>query len=329
LDSTRPPQIIVLEVAPCRDSVAASDELALALAPAAAPAPDWKVRVRFARSAGRITVQGEVLSPSDEAVASRTLSNAGADCASLARGVGVWASLVLDAEVERAKATASPSPPPVIEDPLAAPPAARAPTSLWPSGQEPDARSPELEVFLRHSKEERTVELGLTGFVMGGTGGGAVVGASVFGIFEASHGFFLRPALLAGHSVGVSPATEAPTTLLDSRFDACARVPGFYREGRGLQLDLCGGAEVGFSLVDEAARVSATSATPSSQTLPFIGLGPSLEIRGELTRNLAATVRGVGDVSLLRDSLTVAGGTVVTPPVFAGRAEVGLSWTLR
>ncbi len=334
MDSTPPPQIVVLEVAPCRDSLTASDELRQALAPAVAPAANWKIHVRFDQTGSRLTVHGEVLNPADETVASRSLSTVGADCASLARGVGVWASLVLDAEVERARANGTAVAGPtsgVLDDPLAAPPAGRATaTSLWPAGREPEPRSPELETFLKHAKEQRTVELGLSSFVMGGTGGGAIVGASAYGVFEAAHGFFLRPALLGGHSVGtLSQTAEAPATFLASRFDACARLPGLYREGRGLQLDLCFGAEVGFSVVDDGTVASSPGASTSSPALPFVALGPSMGLRGELTRNLSAIVRGVGDVSFLRDPVTLVSGAVVTPPVFAGRAEVGLSWSLK
>ncbi len=316
---------------PCRDAAAVRAQLDAALAPTLAPGASWTVRARFARAAGRVTAYGEVLDASAATVASRSLSTTGDDCASLAKGLGVWASLVLDAEVDRASSPRAAEP---ADDPLAAPAAARAGSdaSLWPKAHPPEPVSPEADLFLQHDKEARTVELGLSSFVMGGTGGGAIVGVSAYGVFEAAHGFFLRPALLGGHSVGALAATsEAPATFLASRFDACARLPGMYRDHRGLQLDLCAGAEVGFSLVDSGVVAAGQAGSDPNSTLPFAALGPSIGLRGELGSNLSAIIRGVGDISLLRESVTLAtpAGAMVTPALFVGRAEVGLSWSLR
>jgi hypothetical protein len=328
LDATRPPQIFIEQVAPCRDAAAAQAQLKDALAPALAPSASWTVRARFQRTGGRLVVKGDVIDGDDVTVATRTLSTSGSDCASLAKGLAVWASLVLDAEVERAKPqepevpAAPPAPPPQLPD-----------ASVWPGSQPAEPRSSDQDLFLAHSREQRTVELGLSTFVMGGRGGGAIIGPAAYGIFETAHGFFLRPTLLGGHSVGgLTATTEAPATFLASRFDACARLPGFYREGRGLQLDLCGGAELGFSRLDSGVVANAGTGAAGgggNSTLPFVGLGPSLGLRGELGASLSAIIRGVAELSLLRDSVTVVGGSVVTPPLVSGRAEVGLSWSLR
>jgi hypothetical protein len=257
-----------------------------------------------------------------EVVASRVLSTTGNECASLAKGLAVWASLVLDSEADRPKPPERSVP---LDDPLAGPPAARSDVTAWPTTPPPEARSPEADLFLEHGKNERTVELGLATFIMGGTGGGAVVGPAAYGVFEAAHGFFLRPAILVGHTVGEFVVQdEIPATFVASRFDACARLPGFYREHKGLQIDLCAGADVGFSLAD-----SGVIANNGSGTLPFVGVGPSVGIRGELASNLSATIRAVGDVNLLRDTVALANGQEATPPAFAGRGEVGLSWSLR
>jgi len=321
VDSTRPPHIVVEQVAACRDGVVARAQLEEALAPALAPGPSWMVRAKFERAGGRLSIHGDVIDADDVTVASRTLSTHGTDCASLAKGLAVWASLVLDAEVDRAKATpaggdTSPSPVPVV-----AVAGARPEESAWPESHAPDpheGRPADADLFLKHAKEERTVELGLSSFVMGGTGGGAIVGPAAYGIFETAHGFFLRPTLLGGHTVGgLSATAEAPATYLGSRFDACARLPGLYREGRGLSIDLCGGAELGFSLLDVGGSV------------PYAALGPSVGIRGELGTSLSAIVRGVGNVSLIRDGVMPSNGPEVAPAIFGGRAEVGLSWTLR
>ncbi len=260
------------------------------------------------------------------AVASRSLTTDGAVCASLAKGIGVWASLVLDAEVERAKSALRAESP---DDPLAGPPAARS-TSLWPTTAPPEPIPPEADVFLSHSRDKRTVELGLETFVMGGTGGGVVVGPTLYGIFEAAHGFFLRPTLLAGHSIGqLSQSAVAPATFVGSRFDACARLPGMYLERRGMQLDLCGGGEIGFSRVDSGVVAEGPPGSNPNLTQPFLALGPSFGLRGELGSSLSATIRGVTDLSVLRDEVLLSNGRSETPPLFAWRAEVGLSWSLR
>jgi len=325
VDSTRPPQVVLEPAVPCADAAAVQVELDKVLARARAPGPDWKVRARFEAATGHVTVYGEVVDAEGHPVASRTLSTGGTSCASLAKGLGVWASLVLDAEVDRARPASSPAS--LAEDPLAAPPAARSTESLWPTARPPEPRSPEADMFLEHTKQERTVELGLESFVMGGTGGGAIVGPAAFGVFEAAHGFFLRPSILVGHSIETG-SEETPATFLASRFDACARLPGMYRQGRGLQLDLCGGAEVGFSIVDSGLIANSPPGSSSNTTLPFLAVGPSFGLRGELGSSLSAVVRGVADISFLRDVVSF-GDAQVTPSILVGRAEVGLSWALR
>jgi hypothetical protein len=326
LDTTQPPEVVLEQVAPCRDGAVARAELKSALAPAVAPGAEWKIRARFARSAGHVTAHGDVVNADGVTVASRSLTTDGADCASLAKGLGVWASLVLDTEVERAKAS---TPADIDDDPLVGPAAARS-TSLWPTTTPPDPIPPEADVFLSHAKDKRTVELGLETFVMGGTGNGVLVGPSLYGIFEAAHGFFLRPTLLAGHSIGqLSQSAEAPATFVGSRFDACARLPGMYLEHRGMQLDLCGGGELGFSQVDSGSIAAGPTGSVPSPTQPFLALGPSFGLRGELGSSLSATLRGVADLSLLHDEVLRADGTPEPPSLFAWRAEVGLSWSVR
>ena len=328
MDSARPPQIVIVDVSPCRDAAAARAHLNEALGPALAPAASWTVRARFERRGARLFAHGDVTDADDITVATRTLSTPGSDCASLAKGLAVWASLVLDAEIDRAKPKD-----PVETTPPPAPPPFTPPPDVPVAGETAEERAKnrplEANLFLTHRQDERTVELGLSAFVMGGTGGGAIVGPAASAVFELAHGVFLRPTLLGGHSVGGLTTGEASATFLASRFDACGRLPGLYREGRGLQLDLCGGGEVGFSLVDSGVLAAPAPGTQSSGTLPFVAIGPSFSLRGELGGGLAAVVRGVGELSFLRDSVTVQNGTLVTPPLVGGRAEVGLSWTLR
>jgi len=323
LEHAHPPQVVLEELAPCRDRATLASELGAGLGPTTAPSADWELRIHFERAGTRVLGYGAVKNPHGAEVATRSLSADSPDCASLARGLGVWASLVLDAETERE--SAPPTSPNATDDPLVAPPAARAPAP-WPPTEK---RPPEADLFLKHASGERTVELGSEAFLMGGTGGGAILGPLIYGVFEAAHGFFLRPSILVGHSIGeLAPTTEAAATFLASRFDACARVAGMYLEHRGIQLDLCAGADIGFSHIDSSVPLAGPPGL--SRTLPFFGLGPSMGLRGELGNNLSASVRGVAEVSFLRDEVTLAHSvTPVSPPLIAGRAEVGLSWSLR
>ena len=324
LQNTVPPQIFLEEVSSCEDAVAIRGELDVALGATVAPGAGWQIRVRFEKAGGRLTGRGTVNDADGIPVATRALSTDGTQCASLARGLGVWATLVLDAEVDRTRA--APSRVDRTQDPVLGPLAART-TSVWPTAWPAVKRPPEADLFLRHAVEERTVELGVESFLMGGTGGGAVLGPSIYGVFEAAHGFFLRPALLVGHTIGgLSPTSAAAASFVGSRFDACARLPGMYLEHRGIQLDMCLGGDIGFSRLDSGVAAGATSAP----TLPFLGFGPSFGLRGELGNNLSATIRGVTELSFLRDDVTLASSsTRVSPSPFVGRAEVGLSWSLR
>jgi hypothetical protein len=320
VDSARPPQIVLEELSACPDAAAARAELGGVLAPSMAPTGGWSVTVRFARTGGHLSIDSLVADPNGLTVAHRQMSSDGAACAGLSKAVGVWASLVLDAEVERVKHGADETSAPV--EPPPAPPAARA-ASLWPDPDVSEKRSPEDAMFLRHERQERTIELGLETFLMGGTGGGPVLGPAIYGILEAGRGIFIRPTLMVGHSVGTADTTSTPETFAGLRLDGCARLPGFYREHRGLQLDLCGGAETGLSQVDSGG------AAPGSPSLtPFLAIGPSFGLRGELGSSLSATIRGVTEVALLRDQVNT-NSYIVSPSLFVGRAEVGLSWALR
>jgi hypothetical protein len=317
LDSTPAPQIVLEQVATCHDGAAARAELAGALGPSSAPTQGWTVTARFSRDGAHLSIDGSVTDPKGLGVAHRVMSADGVECAGLARAVGVWASLVLDAEVDRAKHAND-----EVVSPVAAPTAARS-TNAWADGDNADKPSPEADLFLRHARDERTIEIGLQSFLMGGTGGGAVLGPAVYGIFEAAHGIFLRPTLMVGHSVGTE-TTSADETFAGARLDGCARLPGFYREHRGLQLDLCAGAEAGFSQLDPG------EAQPgSTSTVPFAAFGPSFGLRGELGSSFSATIRGVTEISLLREELVLASAQRVDPSVFVGRAEIGISWALR
>lgn len=316
MDVPEPPQIVFERPAPCGDAAKAEGALRAALAPSSAPGPAWTVTMRVVREKGELRASGEITDRAGAPVAHRTIerqTGQAGECAGLGRAIGVWASLVLDAEVQRA----------IEQAPLPPPPAPPPPQPGWPEpAPPPEKPSPEAELFLAHPKEERNVEIGAASLAMSGTGTGMIAGGSVFEVSEVGSGWFLRPSLAMGRSVTqiVPGETGAYATLGAGRFDACKRIPGNYLDRRGLQLDLCAGPEVGFLHVDP------TSTAAAPQTLPLLALGPSLDFRGELGMALSVLIRGVADVNFLSTSTTDGR---LSEAVLLARLEVGLSWRLR
>jgi hypothetical protein len=267
--------------------------------------------MRVTRDTRELHATGEIVDAAGAPVAHREIDRQGTECAGLGRAIGVWASLVLDAEVQRAQ----------DEAPVPRPPAP-APDPGWPApAPPPEKPSPESQLFLAHPAEERDVELGAASLVMTGTGAGMIAGGTLFGVSEVGAGWFLRPSLIAGRTVTeVSSGSGVYATLGAGRFDACKRIPGNYLESRGLQLDICAGPEVGF------LTVAGASGGSPSQTLPLLALGPSIDFRGELGNALSVLVRGVADLNVLPESTSDG---LVTEAILVARAEVGLSWRLR
>ncbi|HEY6463834.1 MAG TPA: hypothetical protein VIY73_26875 [Polyangiaceae bacterium] len=195
------------------------------------------------------------------------------------------------------------------------------PTSAWPPPAVAEKPSPEHDWYLHHD-QDRTLEAGAGVFLMTGTGGGALAGPSAFVVVEAGHGLFLRPSLAFGQSLtSLPPSDVTSSTWTAGRFDTCLRLPGLYTRHHGMQLDLCGGGDVGMT------RVTAVGVATS--TLPYFDLGPSLDLRGELGGRLSAVLRVVAGVNLLRDSFQDLSGATERPPLAEGRLELAFSWDIR
>jgi hypothetical protein len=312
LDVPTAPAIVLVRPAPCSDANKAEELLRRSLAPAVAPRGSWSVIARFSQKSGTLSVEGEITDEVDAPVAHRVLTEAGSECSSLARAVGVWAALVLDAEVDRAARAPPPPPPP---PPMPAP--------VLPLVTEKPA--PERALLLAHPEGERTVEFGASMFIMDGTGAGVIAGPTLFAVMEAGRGWFLRPALFLGGTLEAESA-DIYATWVAARFDACGRIPGLYIERHGIQLDLCGGPELGFQHYTPESSFMGTSTAPPTQG--FFAVGPSAALRGELGNGLALVLRGVGELNILTESVAV-GSTTANPSRFVGRAELGLSWQLR
>jgi len=310
VDVSEPPRIVVENRASCGDSERAEVLLREALARARAPGHAWTVHMRVQPAAGgSLRAEGEILDDMGFPVADRILSVPAGDCRGLSRAVGVWASLVLEQELAHRQSTA----PPPRTTPAAEAADSQSTDVLWPAPVVEEKPPPEREWYLHHD-ETRSMELGAAGFLMAGAGGGAMAGAAPFAIFEAGHGVFLRPALYFGESL---TALNTPPVVhafwIAARFDTCLRLPGLYTKNRGMQLDVCGGADLGF-LADSSDAV----------TLPYVSLGPSLDLRGELGSQLSAVIRGVAGVNLTSQTMGV-----VYQPLWSGRLELAFSWKVK
>jgi hypothetical protein len=168
--------------------------------------------------------------------------------------------------------------------------------------------------------EPSPLELGVGAFLMSGGPAGSYAGASPFLVTDVGQRVFVRPAILLGEATG----TSIHAILAAARVDTCARLAGAYATGSGIQLDLCGGLDAGFSYVSAGTQVG----TPSAGVgLPYIDIGPSIDLRAEIGR-LAVTLRAVGGYEIARAAYTDVTGAQVVAPSWPLRFEVGFSWDL-
>lgn len=169
--------------------------------------------------------------------------------------------------------------------------------------------------------EARTLEPGVGAFLFGGGPAGAYAGGSVSLVAEVSDAVALRPSI----AIGTSLTERVRSTITIGRIDTCLRVPGHYRSGDGIQLDLCGG--IGGGLAHVAAG-DGGGTPPTALTLPYVDFGPSVGLRGEIGR-LAVTLRAIGGFALARDGFVDVTGARVVPELFTARWEIVFSWDVR
>ena len=321
MDAAEPPRIVFESATTCSNRERAEALLRSTLATSRAPHGTWTVSIRIEPAAGgRVRAQGTISDDNGTALAHRELAETGTECRGLARAMGVWASLVLDVARDRAAsppdaaevvaATAPPGQGGDIQAPeetgdgqpvgMAASASRTEAPALPPlaadAGQE---KATDPDRAPTHSDERGGVELGAGAFLMTGTGGGPVVGATPFAFFEMAPGLFLRPSIGFGQSLGWL------------RVDTCVRAQGRYSSRHGLQLDMCGGAD----LVVYYALIVRPDA-----------IGPSLALRGELGGDLAVAIRAV--VGINAASHGGLGESDVDSSVWSARAELSLSWRL-
>ncbi|HTQ45072.1 MAG TPA: hypothetical protein VMI75_20070 [Polyangiaceae bacterium] len=327
-----PPRIVFESPAPCRDADRAEKLLHDALSSSRAPGAGWLVTMRVERDAQKhLKATARIDDGSGASVADRSLDGEGPECAGLAKAVGVWAGLVLDSRVQAAASLEQP-PPAAPASPVPAAPETQAPPATavasttpaegWPAPAQPDLKTPEHDWYLHHDAGQgRTFELGAGTFIMTGTGGGALAGPTIFAVIEAGGGLFLRPALAFGASLTSLPPSDVKSSMWGAaRMDACLRLPGLYTRHKGMQLDLCGGTDVG---------VTSLTVDSGTTTLPYWDLGPSIDLRGELASNFSAVLRMVAGIEVLREQFQDSNGFTETVPLVGGRLELALSWDVR
>ncbi len=262
------------------------------------------------RSAATKSVEAVIVADAGTIVAQRTLTDRNPRaCLPLARAVGAWASLVLDAELVRAKDEDGTLTTPAAADGVAS--TLRDP-SLRLVRTYPDADTgASTDATQSSPPTERALEIGSMVYVRNGmlaTGG--MAGISPFVAVELANAWVLRPSLAFGRStqgaVGMSH--------VGGRADICRRIPGNYTERRGIEADLCAGFEGG-------VLTSQSSPGTRGDSVGRAGVGPAATLRGELAGGVALEVRGLVGANFVQSALA---GQAGAPLVFAA-AELGIS----
>jgi hypothetical protein len=165
------------------------------------------------------------------------------------------------------------------------------------------------------------LEIGAGPFLMVGGAAGGYAGITPFLVDEIAEGVFLRPSLAVGQSLAVN----LTSIWAAARLDTCARLPGRYASRNGIQLDLCGGPDVGFSYVASGTLPGSPAA---AKTMPYVSLGPSLDLHGEVG-NFAVSLRGVLGINVAREGFVDVTGAQMDAPPVSWRLELDFSWALR
>jgi hypothetical protein len=155
-------------------------------------------------------------------------------------------------------------------------------------------------------------------FLVSGATASGVVGGSPFFSREVSPGVIIRP----GISIAGTEAAQFHATWTAARLDACWRIP----PDAPVQLDLCGGAELGFVYV---ASGKDPGSPAEGHTLATFDVGPTAALRSEVGRDFAVALRAGAGVNAARSSYTDVTGTEQQAPILSARFEVALSWLFR
>lgn len=305
-----PPAVVVDAHDVCSNLEQAQDSLKAALGSSVAPESGWRLRVFDERQGTHIVVTANLDDAQGNAIAHRVIEATASDrCDGVISALGVWAGLVLDAEVAKAKAH-----PKVL---VASNAATQNNTTTASNATNTDAGAlpppeipPDATLPQQH---KRVVEIGGSATLQNSPltlYDAALVGGDVFTLVEIVHSFFLRPSLGGAASIGGGPAA-----YFDGRIDACLRVPGNYVEHRGLLLDMCAGTELA-GLYHQPASVGGAPAPSITDTI--FAISPTIGLRGDLASDLSIEVRGLANFNVAH--------TGDTTELLSVRAEVGLTW---
>jgi hypothetical protein len=209
--------------------------------------------------------------------------------------------------------------PPAIE--VVAPSAAPAPAAAPVAGPVAPVAAPGAE-STEKTAGAKTVDVGATTFLLGGVAASGVIGVSAFVNDSLSRDVFIRISAAAG----ATPSSELSTTLAAGRFDTCYAFTGNYARGQGLRLGVCGGADVGLIWIGAGTQPGEPS---KSQTMPFVDLGPSVELAAEVGPQMTVLLRAGVGINLALDAFVSGSGTLTETSLATQRAEVGFSWKLR
>lgn len=333
MDGVEPVAVDVVMEAPassyCSDADRARAALEEALVAARAPrhtkkgpsAPAdarWSISLGVSAQASATTgktVDAVIVDDTGAVVARRTIADRAArTCLPLAKAVGAWASLVLDAELARAKDD---------DDLKSLAPQASSDAGTGSHGpREREVRDAGVIGEGAPRSRPPSIELGSMGYIRNGVSStGGVGGLSAFVTIEVSPGWILRPTLAFGRSTTRVPVTATEFAALShvgSRVDFCRRIPGNYIERRGIELDLCAGLDGGVVTSDAISG-------NRSGTAPRLGFGPAANLRGELGAGIALEVRSLVGANFLTMPIFEEART---PLVFAA-AELGVSMRLQ
>jgi len=318
-----PPAVVVDAHDVCANLEQAQDSLKASLGASVAPESGWRLRVFDERRGQHIIVTANLDDAQGNAIAHRVIDATASDrCDGVISALGVWAGLVLDAEL--AKAKAHPKDPKLVAS-NAATVAGNGSTTSGANGSNAttsDASpivpeiSPDATLPQQH---KRAIEIGASAMLQNSPltlFDAALVGGTVFTIIEVTGVFYLRPALGAAGSIG-----GAAATYFDGRMDACLRVPGNYVEHRGLLLETCAGTEL--AGLSHATVNTTFGNVDGSSTDAIFSLGPTIGLRGDLASELSVEVRGLAGFNLAHT------GPADSIQLLVLRAELGLTWRLR
>jgi hypothetical protein len=244
--------------------------------------------MRVAAGAHGLGAEGRIADAAGRTVAERSLGGSASNCSALAEALGVWAALVLDAEMKRLEH------PPVAASPVSTPQPGPADVTPMPAAED----GSDVASSAPASREAASPELELGGFITAQTSERPLAGVTPSVVLQTASGVVVRSALLIGASL---PEAGPANQWAAARVDGCARWLGLYAKGHGLEFDLCGGAEAG---------VVHDSGSPLDF---YFALGPSADLGGELGERVSAVLRGVAGANLTQ------GG-------WSGRFEVAFSW---